>query len=136
MSAISRWVCLLVLLAVTACGAPGLNCDLVKVTSMPLETREKLLVVPVGIGGKFPRRACQIANLHQKQSAQIQESQVLVFARAQGELPSIQNDSQIGSTRGFHQGEGCLKVVHPRARGAKLQRQALSMALRPSGGLR
>ena len=53
MIAFRRWASLLAVLLAAACGGPEMNCDLVVVTKMPLEVRSKLLVVPVGIGGKW-----------------------------------------------------------------------------------
>ncbi len=44
--------CLLLLL-VSACAPNPINCDLVVVAKMPLEVRNRLLVVPAGIGGKW-----------------------------------------------------------------------------------
>ena len=43
----------LLLLAISACAPNPINCDLVVVAKMPLEVRNRLLVVPAGIGGKW-----------------------------------------------------------------------------------
>jgi hypothetical protein len=43
----------LLLLAINACAPNPINCDLVAVAKMPLEVRNRLLVVPAGIGGKW-----------------------------------------------------------------------------------
>jgi predicted aspartyl protease len=47
------WIAGLLLLLVSACAPNPLNCDLVVVAKMPLEVRNRLLVVPAGIGGKW-----------------------------------------------------------------------------------
>jgi len=47
------WLAGLLLLLVGACARNPLNCDLVVVAKMPLEVRNRLLVVPAGIGGKW-----------------------------------------------------------------------------------
>jgi predicted aspartyl protease len=41
------------LLLVSACAPNPINCDVVVVAKMPLEVRNRLLVVPAGIGGKW-----------------------------------------------------------------------------------
>jgi predicted aspartyl protease len=43
----------LLLLLVSACAPNLINCDVVVVATMPLEVRNRLLVVPAGIGGKW-----------------------------------------------------------------------------------
>lgn len=43
----------LLLLLVSACAPNPINCDLVVVAKMPLEVRNRLLVVPAGIGGRW-----------------------------------------------------------------------------------
>ncbi len=53
MTAFRRLAGLLAVLWLAACGGPELNCDFVVVTKMPLDVQNKLLVVPVGIGGKW-----------------------------------------------------------------------------------
>src|SRR5271165_2054588 len=47
------WVACLLLLLVSACSPSPFNCDLVVVAKMPLEVRNRLLVVPAGIDGKW-----------------------------------------------------------------------------------
>src|SRR5271165_1950057 len=47
------WVACLLLLLVSACSPSPFNCDLVVVAKMPLEVRNRLLVVPAGVGGKW-----------------------------------------------------------------------------------
>src|ERR1700710_3068663 len=47
------WLACLLLSLVSACTPGPYNCDLVVVAKMPLEVRNRLLVVPAGIGGKW-----------------------------------------------------------------------------------
>jgi hypothetical protein len=47
------WIAGLLLLLVSACAPNPINCGLVVVAKMPLEVRNRLLVVPAGIGGKW-----------------------------------------------------------------------------------
>lgn len=47
------WLAVLLLLLVSACAPNPINCDLVQVAKMPLEVRNRLLVVPAGIGGRW-----------------------------------------------------------------------------------
>src|SRR5450631_4637028 len=47
------WLACLVLSLVNACAPNPINCDLVVVAKMPLEVRNRLLVVPAGIDGKW-----------------------------------------------------------------------------------
>jgi predicted aspartyl protease len=47
------WLACLLLLLVSACASNPINCDLVVVAKMPLEVRNRLLVVPAGIDGKW-----------------------------------------------------------------------------------
>jgi hypothetical protein len=47
------WLACLLLSLVSACAPGTFNCDLVVVAKMPLEVRNRLLVVPAGIGGKW-----------------------------------------------------------------------------------
>ncbi len=53
MSIARTWIAGLLLLWVSACASGGGNCDLVQVAKMPLEVRNRLLVVPAGIGGRW-----------------------------------------------------------------------------------
>jgi len=46
-------IAFLLLLLVSACASNPVNCDLVVVAKMPLEVRNRLLVVPAGIDGKW-----------------------------------------------------------------------------------
>lgn len=48
-----RWLGLWLLLLLGACGSDPLMCDLVVVAKMPMETRDRLLVVRAGIDGKW-----------------------------------------------------------------------------------
>jgi len=48
-----QWLVLLLLLLVGACATSPIDCDIVVVAKMPLEVRNRLLVVPAGIGGKW-----------------------------------------------------------------------------------
>src|SRR5450631_3917927 len=48
-----HWIACLLLLLVTACESNPINCDLVVVAKIPLEVRNRLLVVPAGIDGKW-----------------------------------------------------------------------------------
>jgi hypothetical protein len=47
------WIACLLLLLVSACAPNPINCDLVEVAKMPLEVRNRLLVVPAGIDGRW-----------------------------------------------------------------------------------
>jgi len=47
------WLACLLLLLVGACAPSPINCDLVVVAKVPLEVRNRLLVVPAGINGKW-----------------------------------------------------------------------------------
>lgn len=47
------WLACLLLSLVSACAPNPINCDLVVVAKMPLEVRNRLLVVPAGIDGKW-----------------------------------------------------------------------------------
>jgi predicted aspartyl protease len=50
----TRLAGLLLLILLARCGAePEINCDLTKVAEMPLQVQDRLLVVPVGINGKW-----------------------------------------------------------------------------------
>jgi hypothetical protein len=53
MTSVRNWLACLMLLLVGACASNPINCDLVVVAKMPLEVRNRLLVVPAGIGGKW-----------------------------------------------------------------------------------
>jgi predicted aspartyl protease len=46
-------VACLLLLLISACGRSPFNCDLVAVATLPLEVRNRLLVVPAGIDGRW-----------------------------------------------------------------------------------
>lgn len=48
-----RWVMCLLLLLVSACSSNPIDCALVVVAKMPLDARNRLLVVPAGIDGKW-----------------------------------------------------------------------------------
>jgi hypothetical protein len=47
------WITCLLLLLVSACAPNPVNCDLAVIAKMPLEVRNRLLVVPAGIDGKW-----------------------------------------------------------------------------------
>jgi hypothetical protein len=47
------WLAGLLLLLVSACAPNPISCDIVAVAKMPLEVRNRLLVVPAGIDGKW-----------------------------------------------------------------------------------
>src|SRR5271166_5241947 len=53
MTSARLWLAGLLLLLVGACAPNPINCDLVVVAKMPLEVRNRLLVVPAGIDGKW-----------------------------------------------------------------------------------
>ena len=50
-----RSLSLLLLIALTGCGEPQIDCDLTIVTQMPLQVQDELLVVPAAINGKWVR---------------------------------------------------------------------------------
>ena len=50
-----RPLCLLLLVVLTGCAEPRIDCDLTMVTQMPLQVQDELLVVPAGINGKRVR---------------------------------------------------------------------------------
>ena len=47
-----RPLCFLLLVILTDCAEPRINCDLTLVTQMPLQVQDALLVVPAGVNGK------------------------------------------------------------------------------------
>src|ERR1700691_3592001 len=53
MTSVRIWLACLILLLVSACAPNPINCDIVVVAKMPLEVRNRLLVVPAGIDGKW-----------------------------------------------------------------------------------
>jgi hypothetical protein len=53
MTRVRLWISGLLLLLVGACSSNPINCDLVVVAKMPLEVRNRLLVVPAGINGNW-----------------------------------------------------------------------------------
>ena len=55
MTKVGSWVGLLLLLLVSACAPNPVECDLHVVTTMPLEVRNRLLIVTAGIDGKWVR---------------------------------------------------------------------------------
>jgi hypothetical protein len=53
---LARAIALLLLITLAGCDmAPEIDCDLLKITEMPLEVEDHLLVVPVGINGHWVR---------------------------------------------------------------------------------
>jgi predicted aspartyl protease len=53
MTTARNWTACLLLLLVCACDSNQIDCNLVVVTRMPLEVRNRLLLVPAGIDGKW-----------------------------------------------------------------------------------
>lgn len=50
-----RGPALLLMVILAACGQPGADCQLSKVVQLPLEVQNHLLVVPIGINGRWAR---------------------------------------------------------------------------------
>jgi predicted aspartyl protease len=48
-----RVLCLLMLMLLARCAAPGAGCNLTMIAQMPLEVQDHLLVVPAGINGRW-----------------------------------------------------------------------------------